>query len=83
MTLDGLDALETRVRGLVKLVQDLRQKNTSLEEEIRDVRQRLGSQEELNQHLEKERTDIQSRIEKVLGDTELAELIDQPEEVPL
>lgn len=77
---DGLDALETRIRDLVKLVQDLRQKNTSLEGEIKAARQ---SQEELNRLWESERTHMQSRIEKVLGDIELLELTDQPEEVSL
>jgi hypothetical protein len=61
----------------------LRQKNTSLEGEIRAVRQSLASQEELNRLWEKEHTDIQSRIDKVLGDIELLELIDEPEEVSL
>lgn len=79
--LDGLDGLETRIRGLLNLVQDLRQKNTSLEGEIRAVRQSLASQEELNRLWEKEHTDIQSRIEKVLGDIDVLELIDEPEEV--
>jgi FtsZ-binding cell division protein ZapB len=83
MTLDGLDGLETKIRGLLKLVQDLRQKNTSLEGEIRAVRQSLASQEELNRLWEKEHTDIESRIQKVLGDIELLELIDEPEEVSL
>jgi len=80
MTLDGLNALEARIHGLVKLVHDLRQKNTSLEQEIRAVRQ---SQEDLNRLWEKQRTDIQCRIEKVLGDIELVELTDQPKEVSL
>ena len=83
MTLDGLDGLETKIRGLLKLVQDLRQKNTSLEGEIRAVRQSLASQEELNRLWEKEHADIESRIQKVLGDIELLELIDEPEEVSL
>lgn len=83
MTLDGLDGLETRIRGVLRLVQDLRQKVTSLEGEIRAVRQSLASQEELNRLWEKEHSDIQSRIEKVLGDIELLELIDEPEEVSL
>ena len=83
MTLDGLDGLETKIRGLLKLVQDLRQKNTSLEGELRAVRQSLASQEELNRLWEKEHTDIESRIQKVLGDIELLELIDEPEEVSL
>jgi hypothetical protein len=35
MTLDRLDALEIRIRDLVKLVQDLKRKNVSLEDDLR------------------------------------------------
>ena len=34
MTLDRLDALEIRIRDLVKLVQDLKRKNVSLEDDF-------------------------------------------------
>jgi FtsZ-binding cell division protein ZapB len=81
MTLDGLGTLEVTIRRLLKLVQELRLKNTSLEEQVRGLRQSLASQEELNRLWEKEHTDIQSRIEKVLGDIELLELIEEPEAV--
>ena len=83
MTLDGLDALETKIRGLVKLVQDMKQKNVSLSEEIKVVRQQLAAQEDLNQRCEKESLEIQSRIDRVLGDIEMVERIDEPEEVSL
>ncbi len=83
MTLDGLDALETKIRDLVKLVQDMRQKNVSLSEEIKVVRQQLAAQEDLNQRWEKESIEIHSRIERVLGDIEMVECIDEPEEVSL
>jgi hypothetical protein len=78
MTLHRLDTLEVTIGRLLKLVQDLRLKNTSLEEQVRALRQSLASQEELNRLWEKEHTDIQSRIEKVLGDIELLELTDEP-----
>ncbi len=81
MTLAGLDALEMKIQGLLKVIQNLKQKNTSLEGEITTVRQRLESQEDLNRLLEKEHTDVQSRIEKVLDDIKRAELINEPEEV--
>jgi translation initiation factor 2B subunit (eIF-2B alpha/beta/delta family) len=81
MTLDRLDALETRIRDLVKLVQDLRQKNVSLEEEVKTVRQRLVSEEELTRRWERERSDIQSRIDQVISDIDVLECIDEPEEV--
>ena len=65
MALDRLDALETRIRDLVKLVHDLKRKNASLEEEVKAARQRLASQDDLNRRWEKERIDIKVRIEKV------------------
>jgi FtsZ-binding cell division protein ZapB len=83
MTLDRLDALETRIRDLVKRVQEVKKQNLSLSEEIKVVRQRLLSQEESNRHLEQERMDIQSRIERAIGDIELLDVIEEPEEVSL
>ena len=83
MTLDGLDALETKIRDLIQLVQDMKKKNVSLSEEIKMVRQQLATQQELNQRWENESIEIQSRIERVLGDIELVECIDEPEEISL
>ena len=75
MALDRLDALETRIRDLVKLVHDLKRKNASLEEEVKAARQRLASQDNLNRRWEKERLDIKVRIEKVMGEIELLECV--------
>jgi cell division septum initiation protein DivIVA len=83
MALDRLDALETRIRDLVKLVQDLKRKNASLEEEIKAARQRLASQDDMNRRWEKERIDIKTRIEKVIGEIELLEYVDDSKEVAL
>ena len=83
MGLDRLDALETRIRDLVKLVQELKRENASLEDEIKVARQRLASQDDLNRRWEKERTDIKVRIEKVMSEIELLECVDDPKEVTL
>ena len=83
MALDRLDALETRIRDLVKLVQDLKRRNASLEEEIKAARQRLASQDDMNRRWEKERIDIKTRIEKVIGEIELLECVDDSKEVAL
>ena len=48
MSLDRLDALETRIRDLVKLVQELKRKNVLLEEELKATRQRLATQDDMN-----------------------------------
>ena len=83
MTLDRLDALEVRIRDLVKLVQELKRKNATLEEEMKAARQRMAAQDDLNRQWEKERIDIKSRIEKVIGEIELLECVDDPKEVAL
>jgi hypothetical protein len=83
MALDRLDALEIRIRDLVKLVQELKKKNASLEEEIKAARQRLASQDELNRRWEKERIDIKARIEKVMSEIELLECLEDSKEVAL
>ena len=83
MTLDRLDALEARIRDLVKLVQETKRKNASLEEDLRLTRQRLASQDDDNERWERERRDIRSRIEKVLGEIEVLECVDSSREVAL
>jgi chromosome segregation ATPase len=83
MALDRLDALETRIRDLVKLVQELKKKNAAVEEELKVVRQRLAEKDDSNRRWEQERVDIKSRIEKVLGDIELLECFEERKEVAL
>jgi hypothetical protein len=83
MALDRLDALETRIRDLVKLVQELKRKNALLEDEVKTARQRLSSQDDLNRRWVKERIDIKSRVEKVLSEIDLLECADDTKEVTL
>ncbi|HEU0069360.1 MAG: cell division protein ZapB [Nitrospirales bacterium] len=83
MALDRLDAFETRIRDLVKLVQELKKKNAALEEELKVVRRRLVEKDDSNRRWEQERVDIKSRIEKVLGDIELLECLEERKEVAL
>ncbi|MEY4704722.1 MAG: hypothetical protein RL042_918 [Nitrospirota bacterium] len=83
MALDRLDALENRIRDLVKLVQELKKKNAAAEEELKVVRQRLAESDDSNRRWEQERGDIKSRIEKVLGDVELLECFEERKEVAL
>ncbi|MEW6543148.1 MAG: cell division protein ZapB [Nitrospirota bacterium] len=81
MALDKMDALEARVRSLVELVQSLKRANTALEGELRSARQQLLKQEESNRRWEDERDDIRSRIEKVLGELDVLECMEQSKEV--
>jgi chromosome segregation ATPase len=83
MALDRLDALESRIRDLVKLVQELKKKNAAAEEELKVIRQRLEEKDAANRQWEQERVDIKSRIEKVLGDIELLECLEELKEVAL
>lgn len=81
MALDRLDALETRIKDLVKLVQELKKRNASLEDDLKAARQRLAQESDSNRRWARERTDIKSRIEKVLGDVELLEGFEERKEV--
>jgi chromosome segregation ATPase len=83
MALDRLDAFENRIKDLVKLVQELKKKNAALEEELKVVRQRLAVKDDSNRRWEQERIDIKSRIEKVLGDIEVLECLEERKEVAL
>jgi len=83
MALDRLDALESRIRDLVKLIQELKKKNAVAEEELKIVRQRLAEKDDSNRRWKQERVDIKSRVEKVLGDIELVECLEERKEVAL
>jgi len=83
MALDRLDALESRIRDLVKLVQQLKKKHAAAEEELKIVRHRLAVKDDSNRRWEQERADIKSRIERVLGDIELLECLEERKEVAL
>jgi chromosome segregation ATPase len=81
MALDRLDALETRIRDLVKPIQELKKRNAGLEDDLRLTRQRLADESDSNRRWAKERTDIKSRVEKVLGDIEVLEGFEERKEV--
>jgi hypothetical protein len=83
MALDKMEALETRVRGLVEMVQQLKRANATLQEELRSARERLVKQDELCQRWREERAGIRSRIEKVLNEVDSLECIEELKEVSL
>ena len=80
MALETLQALEARIKGLVEVVQELKRINTALQAELRTTRERLMKQEELSRRWEEERGDIRTRIEKVLGDLDFLECVEEPSE---
>jgi len=76
MSLEKLEALEVRVKRLVDMVQDLKQANGVLQQELAQARQSLDQQEGLSQDWEEERAHIRTRIEKVLDDLHFLETQD-------
>ncbi|MGQ0809918.1 MAG: hypothetical protein ACT4OO_01660 [Nitrospiraceae bacterium] len=83
MALDRLDVVETRIKDLVKLVQELKRKNAVLEDDLRAARERLASQDDQNRRWERERLDIKARVMKVLGEMEVIECLEESKEVAL
>ena len=66
MSLEKMETLEVRVRGLVELVQELKEANASLEERLTLAQEELSRREDYGRELEEERGTIKLRIEKVL-----------------
>lgn len=66
MSLEKMETLEVRVRGLVELVQELKQANASLQQQLDMAEEELSKRENLGRELEEERGNIKLRIEKVL-----------------
>lgn len=83
MALEKLEALEGRIKDLVKTVQELRHRNQALEQEARAARARLAAQDDANKRWERERSQIRARVEKVLGEVEMLECWEDSKEVPL
>jgi len=71
VSLEKLEALEVRVRKLVDLFVELRKEKTQLEKQLQLAREGLDKQKELLHVWEKERTNIRSRVEKVLDELEI------------
>ena len=73
MALEKIVALEGRIRNLVTLVQELKNRNAQLEHELMRAKERLTHQAGLTRLWEQERSDIRSRIEKALTELEFFE----------
>ena len=83
MTLERLEALESRIRGLVDLVQQLKKENAELQSQLRATKERIHRQDRLSQQWEDERTDIKARLAKVMNELDLLEGIGESKEVAL
>ena len=66
MSLEKMETLEVRVRGLVELVQELKQANESLQQQLNLAQEELSRQEAFTREWEEERVTVKSRIERVL-----------------
>lgn len=73
MNIEKMEALEARVRKLVDLIQELKRTNALLEEDLKMARERLDKREALTQSWDAERSDIRTRIEKVLGELDFVD----------
>jgi chromosome segregation ATPase len=78
LAIEKLEALESRVRGLVDMVQELKRSNAALQTELRAARERLHKQDEQTKRWEEERDHIKSRVERVLGELEYLEAMEEP-----
>ncbi|MCY3727648.1 MAG: hypothetical protein OXF97_01450 [Nitrospira sp.] len=67
MSLEKMETLEVRVRGLVELVHELKEANASLQEQLTLVQEELSRREDYGRELEEERGSIRLRIEKILA----------------
>ncbi len=67
MSLEKMETLEVRVRGLVELVQELKEANVSLQEQLNLAQEELSRREDYGRELEEERGNIRLRIEKILA----------------
>jgi DNA repair ATPase RecN len=83
MALERLEALETKVRSLVAMIQDLKRTNAALHGELKAARERLLKQEALGRQWEEERTDVKARIQKVLSELDGLDCLEQSKEVAL
>jgi len=66
MSLEKMETLEVRVRGLVELVQELKGANASLQEQLNLAQEELSRREDYGREWEEERGNIKLRIERVL-----------------
>ena len=83
MALEKLEALESRVRGLVEVIQELKRTNVALQGELHAMRERVMKQEELGRRWEEERADVKARIEKVLNELDFLDCLEESKEVAL
>ena len=68
MSLEKLNVLESRVRNLVQLVQDVNRENATLKIKLSESQEQLRDQEQRLQDKENEQTGVHDCIERILGE---------------
>jgi len=77
MAVDKLGSLETRIRDMVEMIQTLKRENAGLKSDLRTAKDRLTRNQASGDHWASERADIKARIEKVLGELDSLEFIEE------
>lgn len=73
MSLEKLNALESWVRNLVQLVQEVKRENAQLKIELTSTQERLREHEQHLRDKKTEQTGMHNRIERVLGELDAVE----------
>ena len=68
MSLEKLNVLESRVRNLVQLVQEVNRENATLKIKLSESQEQLRDQEQHLQDKENEQTGMHDCIERILGE---------------
>ena len=68
MSLEQLNALESRIRRLVDFVQQAQRENATLRRELRAAQEQLREQEQQLRDKDNEQTGMCDRIERILGE---------------
>ena len=73
MSLNKLEDLELKVKGLITHLQELKRRNAQLEDRLQETDGRLAKQETTIRHWAKERDWLRGKLRKVLGELEAIE----------
>jgi FtsZ-binding cell division protein ZapB len=73
MSLEQLNALESRVRSLVYLVQHVKRENATLKMRLGATQEQLREHEQCLRDKENEQTGMYDRIERILGELDAVE----------
>ena len=77
MSLEKLNTLESRVRNLVQLVQDVNRENATLKIKLSESQEQLRDQEERLQDKENEQTGVHDCIERILGELDAVDHVNE------